>query len=62
MEISQEHVKRMQTGVGMNQRVMVCESPKMITNDTYQSKESSDSIYSTEFINVTQFFHTLYSC
>ena len=25
MEISQEHVKRMQTGVGVNQPVMVCE-------------------------------------
>ena len=24
MEISQEHVKRMQTGVGVNQLVMVC--------------------------------------
>ena len=24
MEISQEHVKRMQTGVGVNQHVMVC--------------------------------------
>ena len=24
MEISQEHVKRMQTGVGFNQRAMVC--------------------------------------
>ena len=25
VEISQEHVKRMQTGVGVNQLVMVCE-------------------------------------